>query len=86
MIYSMLDFAFGLYELGLLAYILSSWIMHPAAFGLRRLLAPAYEPLLAPIRRWVRAPSLGGTVIDLSPIILWIGLGVVQRMIFAILR
>lgn len=78
---SILDFALGLYELGLVAYILSSWIMHPAAYTVRRWLAPAYEPVLAPIRRWIRAPVIGGTAIDVSPVVLWIGLGVLRRIL-----
>jgi len=81
---NLLDFAFGLYELGLVAYILCSWIIHPAAYTVRQWLAPAYEPVLAPIRRWIRAPVIGGTAIDLSPIVLWIGLGLLRRLVFAL--
>lgn len=79
-----LDSILGLYEFGLILYVLCSWILHPAAYALRRWLACAYEPVLAPMRRWIRAPVIGGTAIDLSPIVLWIGLGLMRRLVFAI--
>ncbi|MDF7801445.1 YggT family protein [Pontiellaceae bacterium B1224] len=79
-----LEFAFSLYEFGLLAYVLCSWIMHPAACAIRQWLAPAYELVLVPIRRWIPAPRLGGTAIDLSPIFLFIALGLVRRLVIAI--
>ena len=82
MLARLLDFTLGLYELGLFAYIFCSWIMHPTAYGMRRWLAPAYEPLLSPIRRWVPAPRLGNTAIDLSPIVLLIALGLARRLAF----
>jgi uncharacterized protein YggT (Ycf19 family) len=85
-IFNLLDFALGLYELGLFAYMLSSWIMHPAASALRQRLAAAYEPVLVPIRRWIHAPRVGAANIDLSPIVLLVALGLSRRLLFALFR
>ncbi|MDF7823850.1 YggT family protein [Pontiellaceae bacterium B12227] len=81
-LFNLLDFAMGLFELGLFIYILCSWIMHPLAYKLLRWLAPAYEWMLAPIRRRIPAPRFGDTAIDLSPVFLLIALGLVRRLLF----
>jgi uncharacterized protein YggT (Ycf19 family) len=84
LLFNLLNFALGLYELGLFVFILSSWIQHPMSFNIRHRLARAYEPVLIPIRRWIPAPRFGGMAIDLSPIVLLIALGLVRRILFAL--
>lgn len=80
-----LHYAFSLYELGLLAYVICSWIAHPTAFVIRRGLAPWYEPLLSIIRRKIPAPRLGATAIDISPMVLYFGLGLIKHVVFSLL-
>jgi len=84
LLFSLLDFAIGLYELGLVIFILCSWLMHPVAVDVRRWLSPAYEPLLAPIRRWVPAPGVGHMILDLSPLVLLVLLGLIRRVLIAL--
>ena len=78
-------YVFSIYELGLLLYILCSWIAHPLVYAPRQALARWYEPLLDPIRRWIPAPRLGGASIDFSPLLLLIVLAMVQRFVVALL-
>ncbi len=77
----LLDSILGLYEFGLILYVLCSWILHPAAYALRRWLTCAYEPVLVPLRRWIRAPVFGGTAIDISPLFLIIAIWLVRGIL-----
>lgn len=77
-------YAFSLYELGLLAYVICSWIPHPSTFAFRTWLAQWYEPVLTPIRRKIPAPRWGVTAIDLSPIVLYFGLGILKHVVFSL--
>ncbi len=65
----------GLYKIVLLVRIILTWIPHnpdnPAATFLYKIT----EPVLEPVRRII--PSIGG--IDISPIIVFFGLGIIQR-------
>lgn len=80
-----IHYAFSLCELGLLAYVLCSWIAHPTAHALRAWLARWYEPLLIPIRRLVPALRFGYSAMDLSPIILFVGLNLVRVALLSLL-
>ncbi len=86
MLLGLVNLVLNLYELGLLAYVLCAWIAHPAAHALRLRLAALYEPALVPIRRWLVAPRIGGTLIDLSPLFLYFAVGAVRWLVVAILR
>ncbi|QHI70106.1 YggT family protein [Tichowtungia aerotolerans] len=78
--FKLIDSVFGIYELGLFIYILTSWIIHPVSARIRCRLAPFYEPLLAPMRHKILTPGFGRMAIDLSPLILLIGLGIIRRI------
>jgi YggT family protein len=80
-----IHYAFSIYTLGLLAYVVCSWIVHPAAQALRLRLSRWYEPLLAPIRRVIPPPRFACTAVDLSPIILFIGLSLVKGLLLSLL-
>jgi uncharacterized protein YggT (Ycf19 family) len=82
--FKLIDLAFSIVETGLLIYILSSWILHPISIRIRTRLAPLYEPLLAPIRRWIIAPCFGRLTIDLSPLVLLIALGILRQIVLTI--
>ncbi len=66
-----------LYEIVLIVRIILSWVphnaYHPAAVFLYRIT----DPVLNPVRRII--PSIGG--IDVSPIVVFIGLGFIKRAI-----
>ncbi|KKK33700.1 cell division protein [Salinicoccus sediminis] len=66
---------FPIFTWGLIIYILSSWLpaLRESSFG--RILGKIYEPILEPVRNLI--PPLGG-MLDLSPIILLIGLRLFQ--------
>lgn len=83
-LFKLIHFTISLYEAGLLVYILCSWFLNPTTMALRRRLAPAYEPLLIPIRRLIPLPHLGNVAIDLSPIVLFIVIGLVRSLVFSV--
>ena len=84
--FNLINIACSAYELGLLVYVLASWILHPISIRIRARLAPLYEPLLRRIRRWIIAPCLGRITIDLSPIFLLISLSLIRHITVTIFR
>lgn len=72
--------AFG-YQLVILAAIIVSWFpLEPgsALAGVRNGLQAVTEPVLGPVRRALPPVRMGGMGLDLSPIIVLIGLYVLQ--------
>ncbi len=66
----------GLYEIVIIVRIVLSWVPHNAQHPAAAFLYKITEPILAPVRRVI--PSIGG--IDVSPIVVFIGLGFVKRV------
>lgn len=81
MLIFILQLAFELYSLALLARVLFEWIRVPYSSRVMRFLWDATEPLLAPIRRVL--PSFGG--LDFSPLIAFFLLNFVERLVFMML-
>ena len=79
----------GLYLFVVLATVILSWLIafnvvnfsNPIVFQVNKILAALTEPVLRPIRRVL--PSLGG--MDFSPIVLFLILGFIQRLVNNIL-
>ena len=74
-----MEFAFigqiiGLYKLVLIARIALSWIPHNPHNPVITFLYKITEPVLEPVRRVI--PSIGG--IDISPIVVFIGLSFIK--------
>jgi YggT family protein len=74
-----MEFAFigqiiGLYKLVLIARIALSWIPHNPHNPVITFLYKITEPVLEPVRRII--PSIGG--IDISPIVVFIGLSFIK--------
>jgi YggT family protein len=65
-----------LYEIVIIVRIVLSWVPHNAHHPAAAFLYKITEPILAPVRRVI--PSIGG--IDISPIVVFIGLGFVKRV------
>ncbi|CAM3264276.1 MULTISPECIES: YggT family protein [Brevibacillus] len=68
--FTILDFAFTVYQYMIIAYILMSWVPQMRDTGIGQLLERLVEPYLAPFRRFI--PPLG--FIDISPIVALIAL------------
>ncbi|MFZ0491797.1 MAG: YggT family protein [Acidimicrobiia bacterium] len=73
-----------LYELVVFARILLDWIHlpydHPVA-KLRDGLGIVVDPVLRPIRRVIPPVRLGGVGLDLSPLVLLVGLSLLQGIV-----
>ncbi|HEY5653589.1 MAG TPA: YggT family protein [Pontiella sp.] len=78
-------YAFTFYELGLLAYVLSGWIIHPTARRIHYTVGRWYEPLLIKIRAFSPAPRIGLTVLDISPVILFVLIALVRNVLISLL-
>ncbi|MEE9260584.1 MAG: YggT family protein [Candidatus Scalindua sediminis] len=65
-----------LYEIVIIVRIVLTWVPHNAQHPAAAFLYKITEPILAPVRRVI--PSIGG--IDISPIVVFIGLGFVKRV------
>jgi YggT family protein len=75
-----MEFAFigqiiGFYKLVLIARIALSWIPHNPHNPVITFLYKITEPVLEPVRRII--PSIGG--IDISPIVVFFGLTLIQK-------
>ncbi len=73
-----------IYTLILLAAIVLSWFRVPSDHpigGIQRGLRAVTEPVLAPIRNVLPPVSLGGAGLDLSPLVLFLGLNLLQGII-----
>jgi len=83
MIFRLLMFVIDIYVLVVIARVVVSWVRvdpgHPAV----QFLHNVTEPLLAPIRS-VIDPWQRNWGIDLSPLVLLIALGIVERMLWAL--
>ncbi|MGC9469156.1 MAG: YggT family protein [Anaerolineae bacterium] len=77
----LLGLIFEFYGLALFVRILFSWIRVPYASRIMRFLWNITEPVLAPLRRAL--PPLGG--IDLSPLVAFFLLRLLQQMVFSML-
>lgn len=73
-----------LYSLAVLAWVILSWVQvpsdHPVAriqLGLDRII----YPLILPLRRVMPSPRVGGAMLDLSPIVLLLGVALLRRII-----
>ncbi len=69
-------------QIVILARVLLSWIPMRLPLGLGDLVFSVSEAILGPIRRAL--PFMGG--LDLSPFVALIGIEIVQRLVFTVLR
>ena len=71
----------SLYEFGLIIYCVMDWIQMPRDSSARVFLSKLYEPILRPIRRALQPVRMGAAMVDLSPIVLFLILIVLQRFV-----
>ena len=76
--------ALNLYSLAVLVWVILSWVRVPSTHPLGRVtvfLDRIIYPIILPIRRVVPPLRLCGGALDLSPIVLLLGLSVLGRLI-----
>ncbi len=76
-----LDIAFTVYTLMLLARVLLSWFPQAERYSWARTLSLLTDPYLNLFRRWI--PPLG--MLDLSPLVAFFTLQIAQWLLFALL-
>lgn len=73
-----------LYTLVVFARILLEWVRVPSDHPVgkvRSVLASIVDPVLTPLRRIIPPVRLGGAALDLSPLVLLIGLSILSNAI-----
>lgn len=74
----------NLYSLAVLIWVILSWVRVPSTHPLGRVtvfLDRIIYPVILPIRRVVPPLRLGGGALDLSPIVLLLGINLLSRFI-----
>jgi len=77
-------FLLGLYALAVLAWVILSWIQVSGSHPLSRVtyfLDRIIHPVILPLRRVIPPVRLGGGALDLSPIVLLVGLSLLRNII-----
>ena len=80
-----IDIVVSFYTLGLIAYTLLSWLRSSQTDRARAWLGKFYDPLLSKIRTAVKPVSFGTGLVDLSPMILLVGLMLLKTLILRVL-
>lgn len=79
-----LAYIVGIYRIAVFAWIIMSWVRisstHPLA-RLQVLLDRIIYPVILPLRRVIPPLRVGGMMLDLSPIVLLIGLSLLQGVL-----
>jgi YggT family protein len=81
-LFTIIDFAFTVYQYMVIAYVLMSWVPQMRETAIGQLLERLVEPYLAPFRRFI--PTLG--FIDISPIVALFALYFAQIGLVTLLR
>ena len=74
----------GIYRIAVFAWIIMSWVRISSTHPLARLqlfLDRIIYPVILPLRRVLPPLRLGGMMLDLSPIVLLIGLTLLQSLL-----
>jgi uncharacterized protein YggT (Ycf19 family) len=79
-----IDFALTIYFYAVFAWVILSWIPGSSTHALGRVqvfLDRIIYPVILPIRRVIPPVRIGGGALDLSPIILLIGIQILRRLV-----
>lgn len=79
---TMLQFIKVIYFL-IISRAIMSWFIKDLSNPIARFLYEITEPMLAPIRRLLHVLGLGGTMLDFSPLVLFLLLNFLSRLIVA---
>lgn len=73
-----------IYFLAVLAWVVLSWVQVPSAHPLGRVqvfLDRIIYPVILPLRRVLPPLRLGGAALDLSPLVLMLGISLLRRFV-----
>ena len=76
--------ALRLYSLAVLAWVILSWVRVPSTHPLAKVtlfLDRIIYPLILPLRRVLPGIRMGPAMLDLSPLVLLLGLSLIQRIL-----
>lgn len=82
LLYRIIDGAFQLIYFALLARVILSWIPHNPYHPIIQTLMNITEPILRPFQNLVPAHKIG---LDISPILAFLALGVLRKLVFQLL-
>ena len=85
MIGKFISLVFSIYAIGLLTYVVLSWAHHPQAARPLKWLEQFYLPFLLPLRQTFRPVHVGSQLIDLSPLLLFVGILVFRWLVRMVL-
>jgi len=80
--YQIIDLVFWLLNIAVLARVLFSWLRPDPSNRLARLVYDVTEPILAPLRRYIK--PIGGW--DITPVVAIVLLDLLERLLFGLLR
>ncbi len=75
----------GLVAVGLLVYVIATWITHPVAEKVKKWLGPLYLPFLQPLRSRLRPARVGKLEVDVAPWVLLAAILVFRFLVVGIL-
>lgn len=76
--------ALQLYTIAVVAWVILSWVQVPTDHPLGKVqlfLDKIIYPVILPLRRVMPSPRVGGAMLDLSPIVLILGLQLLSRLV-----
>ena len=82
LIYQLLEFVFSIAYFALIARVFLSWIPHDTHHPMIQLIHRITDPLLDPFKRF---GQIGGMGIDFSPILAFLALGLIKRVVYTII-
>lgn len=85
-IYKILSAAIEILRLLILAYLILSWVrtLNETLWQIHEALAQIVEPLFKPFRQIVPTIDLGGMALDLTPIVVYILLGIIRAWVLPV--
>lgn len=78
-------FTCNAYALGLLVYVTLSWVNEPRAQRARKWLEPGFAPVLEPLRRKIKPIAMGGSRLDITPMLLLLAIFLVRNVLVRLL-
>ena len=83
--FQLLFLALDFFTLALFVYVVLSWIRNPTTDQARMWLGRFFEPILRPIRQLLGTINLGGMGLDLAPLVLFLAVIVLRRLLSGML-
>lgn len=81
MLYRLLDLLITVYTWGLVIYAVLGWFRGPQTDRARKWMARFYEPVLSRLRKVIKPIQAGGSLLDLTPVVLIVGLSILRWLL-----